>query len=91
MIMTEKWWVVVKTLIKSSLDNYVLPGTLTGTEILFVYLYQWKRDISLIAAGSLYHLLSTSYRTELNETLVAGARDCGDEACLVRAPTPENS
>ena len=38
---------LIKTFIRSSLDNYVLPGTLTGTEILLLYMSQWKRDVVL--------------------------------------------
>jgi hypothetical protein len=44
----------VKTLVKSSLDNYVLPGTLTGSEILWLYLTQWKRDIASIVFASYF-------------------------------------
>lgn len=48
---------LLKTLIKSSLDNYVLPGTLTGTEILLIYMSQWKRDVHLLTTATL-HLIS---------------------------------
>ena len=44
--------VVFKNLIRSSLDNYILPGTLTGTEILWLYMVQWKRDIAVLASAS---------------------------------------
>jgi hypothetical protein len=57
----------LKTLIKSSLDNYVLPGTLTGTEILFIYMRQWKRDVMLLASA-------TRQSTRPNE----GPSDCHD-------------
>ena len=42
-----------KYLLKSSLDNFVLPGTLTGTEILWLYMVQWKRDLANVAIASL--------------------------------------
>jgi len=44
----------IKTFIKSSLDNYVLPGTATGTEILLVYCHHWKRYLALAASGARY-------------------------------------
>ena len=49
---------LLKTLIRSSLDNYVLPGTLTGTEILLIYMSQWKRDMLLLTSATL-HLISS--------------------------------
>lgn len=42
----------VKTLIRSQLDIYVLPGTRTGTEILLLYMSQWKRDVVLFTTAT---------------------------------------
>ena len=56
---------LLKTLIKSSLDNYVLPGTLTGTEILFIYMRQWKRDVMLLTSTPRQ---STSLDTDCNNS-----------------------
>jgi hypothetical protein len=56
--MMTQWSVFVKTLVKSSLDNYILPGTLTGTEILWLYVTQWKRDLATITFASLYFICS---------------------------------
>ena len=42
----------IKTLIRTQLDNYVLPGTFTGTEILLLYMGQWKRDVFLFATAT---------------------------------------
>lgn len=50
----------LKTLIKSSLDNYVLPGTLTGTEILLLYMSHWKRNFQAFVSGALHLLKSES-------------------------------
>lgn len=36
--------VFVKNLLKNSLDNYVLPGTSAGTEILWLYVTTWKHS-----------------------------------------------
>ena len=44
--MKAQWFIFIKTFLKSSLDNYILPGTLTGTEILWLYMVQWKRDMT---------------------------------------------
>ena len=53
----------VKTLIKSSLDNYILPGTLTGSEILWLYVSQWKRDVTSVVFAS-YFLSSYNLRSK---------------------------
>jgi len=47
--MRSRGVVLVRSLLKSSLDNYVLPGTSAGTEILCVYLINWKRVGRFIA------------------------------------------
>lgn len=47
---------VVSSLMKSSLDNYLLPGTLTGSEILWIYVVQWKRDFNALAFATVYFL-----------------------------------
>jgi hypothetical protein len=52
------WMLLIKNLVKSSLDQYVLPGTLTGTEILLLYMTQWTRDMASIAPDSVYAFLS---------------------------------
>jgi len=49
-IMKQDWLTITKTLVKSSLDNYILPGTLTSTEILLVYLSEWKRSVLIITS-----------------------------------------
>ena len=48
----------LKIFIKSSLDQYVLPGTLTGTEILLLYMSQWKRNFELLLSTAFHFVLS---------------------------------
>jgi hypothetical protein len=43
-----------KSLMRSSLDNYVLPGTATGTDILWIYLIHWKRDMHVLCLALVY-------------------------------------
>jgi hypothetical protein len=50
--------VFFKSLLKSSLDNYILPGTLTGTEILWLYMLQWKRDFTNLTLATAYLMYS---------------------------------
>jgi hypothetical protein len=52
------WIVFIKNLVKSSLDQYVLPGTLTGTEILWLYMIQWKRDLATLMVASFCTVLN---------------------------------
>ncbi len=47
---------VLSSLMKSSLDNYLLPGTLTGSEILWIYFVQWRRDFNALAFATVYFL-----------------------------------
>jgi len=62
--MMTNGWTIVKTLLKSSLDNYILPGTLTGTEILLLYMAQWKRNITVLTSASLLLLISEFERAK---------------------------
>lgn len=47
---------MASSLMKSSLDNYLLPGTLTGSEILWIYVVQWRRDFNALAFATVYFL-----------------------------------
>ena len=57
-VMITHGMMFIKTLVKSSLDNYILPGTLTGTEILWLYMIQWKRDLATVTFASVYLIFS---------------------------------
>lgn len=78
--MMGKWWLIAKTLVRSSLDHYILPGTLTGTEILLVYLYQWKRNFSILAAALVYLLCNQPDQNELDDVLVPAQERTGFDA-----------
>ena len=47
---------MLSSLVKSSLDHYILPGTLTGSEILWIYVVQWKRDFNALAFAIVYFI-----------------------------------
>ncbi|MEX2231545.1 MAG: hypothetical protein WD824_05260 [Cyclobacteriaceae bacterium] len=72
--MTTHWMMFIKTLVKSSLDNYVLPGTLTGTQILWLYVIQWKRDLAAVTFASVYIICSQLDLQKL-ERAISSARD----------------
>jgi hypothetical protein len=67
--MYTRLFIFIKTLIRSSLDNYVLPGTLTGSEILWLYVIQWKRDAASLIFAS-YFLSAHSLRLRSLSTLI---------------------
>ena len=67
--MKDNWWMLVKTVVKSQLDNYVLPGTLTGTEILLLYMAQWKRNLSIATCATFYLLFSQGEPAPLENIL----------------------
>ena len=48
----------IKNLVKCSLDQCVVPGTRTATEILWLYMIQWKREMANITTGSFNMFLS---------------------------------
>lgn len=48
----------MRNLVKSYLDNYVLPGTNAGTEVLWIYMIQWKRDMANVTFAIVYILFS---------------------------------
>ena len=64
---------MLKSLIKSSVDNYVLPGAMTGTEILWVYMIQWKRDLSTLTFAVIYFVCS-QFDFTLGEKVISSAQ-----------------
>lgn len=57
-IRVTHWMLMLKSLVKGSVDNFVLPGTMTGTEILWLYMIQWKRDMFALTFAMLYIVCS---------------------------------
>lgn len=41
--------VFVRTLLRSIVDGCILPGTMNGTEICWLYFMQWKKETSAVA------------------------------------------
>jgi len=67
--MMGHWNLIVKNLVRTSLDNYVLPGTTTGTEILLLYLIQWRRDLSHVTTATVYLVRSQCDRPILGRVI----------------------
>ena len=63
--MRIQWTILIKNLAKSYLDNYILPGTNAGTEVLWIYMVQWKRQMATIAFATFYLLLSQAEYAEV--------------------------
>jgi hypothetical protein len=40
---------LVKTFARTVVDSCILPGTTLGTEILWLYMKQWKKELSTIS------------------------------------------
>lgn len=53
-----KLLIFIRTMLRSWLDSYVVPGTLTGTEILWIYMTAWRRRMAGLALASLYFFSS---------------------------------
>lgn len=62
---------LIKSLLKSSLDNYVLPGTTTGSEILWLYMTHWKRELAAITSAT-FDLMYTELETRRLDRVIAG-------------------
>jgi hypothetical protein len=60
---------MLKSLMRSSLDNYVLPGTVTGTDILWIYMIQWKRDLFIFCVALVYLFTFQENVTSVNEVI----------------------
>jgi hypothetical protein len=43
----------VKPLVRSTVDTCVLPGIITGTEICWLYVMQWKKECYMITIAGL--------------------------------------
>jgi hypothetical protein len=52
------FWSFIKPLVRTTLDCYILPGTVTGTEICWLYLLQWKKEVSTISLALVSVLFS---------------------------------
>ena len=70
--------VILKNLVRSSLDNYILPGTLTGTEILLLYMLQWKRVLVAVASLTVSIFLSRFDLPTLERVFSQYRSDVGD-------------
>jgi hypothetical protein len=44
---------VFKTFIRNAIDSCILPGTVLGTEIVWLYFKQWKKEWSAIGLAVL--------------------------------------
>jgi hypothetical protein len=64
---------MLKSFIKGSLDNYILPGTLSGTEILWIYVVQWKRDFFTVTFAVLYFACS-QFEVVVQDKVLSGTR-----------------
>ena len=81
-IMTAHWWVILKTVVRSSVDNYVLPGTATGTDILLIYMASWKRHFILISTATFYLAISQFDVPRMERILSENSREVEDaETC----------
>jgi hypothetical protein len=78
--MMTDWRTVIRFLLKSSLDNYILPGTLTGTEILWPYLIRWRRHVGDFTFATMYLFYSRLDLRRL-EGLISEEIGKGDFAC----------
>jgi len=63
--MWTNWMALLKNLVKTSLDQYILPGTLTGTEILLLYAGEWRRHLANVMLAFFFWRSSTMARPTL--------------------------
>jgi hypothetical protein len=66
-----------KTFVRNVVDSCILPGTVLGSEILWLYLKQWKKEWSAIALALLSVIflhfdLSADARSIVSQTFTEG-------------------
>ena len=76
--MTAHWWMIFKTVVRSSVDNYLLPGTATGTDILLIYMTSWKRHFILISTATFYLVTSQFDAPRMERVLSENTTEAGD-------------
>lgn len=77
-MMMAHWWIILKTVVRSSVDNFVLPGTATGTDILLIYMASWKRHFVLISTATFYLAISQFDIPRMERILSEDAREVED-------------
>jgi hypothetical protein len=51
------FWNYIKPLVRSTMDTCILPGVITGTEICWLYMMEWKKETYTIAIALLALLI----------------------------------
>jgi hypothetical protein len=63
----------IKSLFRTAIDGCILPGTMTGTEILWLYVKQWKGELSTLSFAVLSVLVSL-FEPYADQTLAGDSR-----------------
>jgi hypothetical protein len=66
---TMKFVLVMKSLVRTVVDGCILPGTTNGTEILWLYGLQWKKEFSTLCFAVL-SLLSLAIEPTGSDMLI---------------------
>lgn len=45
----KTFWDYIKPLVRSTVDTYLLPGAVTGSEICWLYMIQWRKETYMIS------------------------------------------
>jgi hypothetical protein len=63
----DNFSILAKSLFRSVVDTYILPGTSSGTEILLLYLRQWSKEVSIVGVAmiSLACMINSSSNAQL--------------------------
>jgi hypothetical protein len=68
--MIKTFFILLGSLLKSAIDCCILPGTANGTEILWLYMLEWWREVSAV----LFALLSVAWQAEVYTEIHEAAR-----------------
>jgi hypothetical protein len=66
---TMKFVLILKSLLRAAIDSCILPGTTSGTEILWLYTMQWKKEFSALCFAFL-SLLTLATEPAASEMLI---------------------
>ncbi|HYD91443.1 MAG TPA: hypothetical protein VEA37_08155 [Flavobacterium sp.] len=53
----RSFWNYIKPLVRSTVDSCILPGIITGSEICWLYIMEWKKETYTISIAMLALLL----------------------------------
>ena len=80
----KTFWNYIKPLVRSTVDTYLLPGAVTGSEICWLYMIQWRKEtytITITLLALLFYNLDVSADSQMysSQTVVGNENIAMDQ------------